>query len=254
MQSQPALLGLPTHPFQPTLSQPTATPKQQEHYNDIKPISQNNTNNKKYNLVINLSNIQLNEHILKLLSKGLNFSITPQKIPIEEILCNIEYDIKNLPNNIKEQIKQGYSITLRKAKPPKRNVSKHEYLALKTLNSNPDMVVLKADKGGAIVITNKSDYIEKMPDHLNNSGCYRKLNKNPLNNISKKVCNLIKTSKIQDNKNLIVNNPYTPRIYGAPKIHKEEIPLRPIVNMINGPTYHLAKHLAKKLKPLVGNT
>lgn len=151
------------------------------------------------------------------------------------------------PANIKDQIRQDCSITLRKEKPPKSNVNKQEYLALKTLHSNPDIVMLKADKGEASIIMNKSDYIEKMLDHLNNNGCYRKLNKNPLNNISKNVCNLTKTSKIPDNKNLIVNNPYTPRIYGAPKIHKEDIPLRPTVNTINGLTYHLEKHLAKKL-------
>lgn len=39
-----------------------------------------------------------------------------------------------------------------------------------------------------------------------------------------------------------------------PKIHKEGIPLRPIVNTIGSPIYDLAKFLAKKLCPLAGNT
>ena len=46
----------------------------------------------------------------------------------------------------------------------------------------------------------------------------------------------------------------TPRIYGAPKIHKKYIPLRPIVNNIGSPTYLLAQYLAKKLRPLASNT
>jgi len=45
-----------------------------------------------------------------------------------------------------------------------------------------------------------------------------------------------------------------PRIYGLPKIHKEGVPLRPIVNTIGSPTYELAKYVAKILRPLVGNT
>lgn len=45
-----------------------------------------------------------------------------------------------------------------------------------------------------------------------------------------------------------------PRIYGLPKIHKEGVPLRPIVNTIGSPTYELAKYVAKILKTLVGNT
>ena len=45
-----------------------------------------------------------------------------------------------------------------------------------------------------------------------------------------------------------------PRIYGLLKIHKNGIPLRPIVNTIGSPTYKLAKYLATLLKPLVGKT
>ncbi|CAI5693976.1 unnamed protein product [Oreochromis niloticus] len=45
-----------------------------------------------------------------------------------------------------------------------------------------------------------------------------------------------------------------PCIYGLPKIHKEGVPLRPIVSSINSATYNIAKHLATILAPLVGNT
>lgn len=78
-----------------------------------------------------------------------------------------------MPDNTKEQIRQDCSIILRKSKPPpKSNISKEEYLVLKSLKSNPNVVVLKADKGGVTVITNRKDYNDKMIDHLNNSGCY----------------------------------------------------------------------------------
>ena len=55
-------------------------------------------------------------------------------------------------------------------------------------------------------------------------------------------------------KHLIPTKDITPRIYGLPKIHKEGVPLWPIVNTIGSPTYELAKHLAKVLGLLVGNT
>lgn len=45
----------------------------------------------------------------------------------------------------------------------------------------------------------------------------------------------------------------TPTIYHVPKVHKEDIPLRPIVNTIGSPTYLLAQFLARKLRPLAGN-
>ena len=46
----------------------------------------------------------------------------------------------------------------------------------------------------------------------------------------------------------------TLRIYGLPKIHKEGISLRPIVNTIGSPTYDLVKFIAKRLGPLFGHT
>ena len=45
-----------------------------------------------------------------------------------------------------------------------------------------------------------------------------------------------------------------PRFFGKPKIHKKETPLRPIVASRGGPTYNTARHLAKILRPLIGNT
>ena len=39
-----------------------------------------------------------------------------------------------------------------------------------------------------------------------------------------------------------------PRIYGLPKIHKENFPLRPVVSLINTPTYNMSKTFANIFK------
>jgi len=44
-------------------------------------------------------------------------------------------------------------------------------------------------------------------------------------------------------KNLTNFNAKCPIFYGLPKIHKPNIPLRPIVSQINGPTYKLSKYI-----------
>ena len=46
----------------------------------------------------------------------------------------------------------------------------------------------------------------------------------------------------------------TPRIYGLPKIHKPDVPFRPIVSFYSSPIYQLSKHLSIILSPLVGKT
>ena len=46
----------------------------------------------------------------------------------------------------------------------------------------------------------------------------------------------------------------SPKFYGLPKIHKEGIPLRPIVSSIGVVSYETSKDLARILKPLVGKS
>ncbi|XP_046388240.1 uncharacterized protein LOC124157496 [Ischnura elegans] len=52
--------------------------------------------------------------------------------------------------------------------------------------------------------------------------------------------------------NLIPQAPIPPRLYGLPKVHKEGVPLRPIVSAIGSQTYNLARHLTSLLFPFVG--
>jgi len=145
------------------------------------------------NKVLNLSSFSFPPAVFSLLGKGLNFALVPRKIPVEDIICDVEYGIKNLPDKIKDTIRQDCAVGLRMAKPPRSNISKAEFEALKTLNKNRDVVVLKADKGGAAVLLDRSDYRNKMLDHLCNSGSYKKLSKNPLKKVSRVVALAIKS-------------------------------------------------------------
>jgi predicted GIY-YIG superfamily endonuclease len=47
---------------------------------------------------------------------------------------------------------------------------------------------------------------------------------------------------------------YSPKLYGTPKVHKPEMPLRPIVSSIGSIAYGAARVVAEILAPLVGNT
>ena len=47
--------------------------------------------------------------------------------------------------------------------------------------------------------------------------------------------------------------PSLPYLYGLPKVHKKNIPMRPIISNVRSPTYFLSKFLAKKLSPHLGS-
>lgn len=83
--------------------------------------------------VINLSDIILYLAAESILKKGLNFAITPNKIPIEEVISNIEVSIKNLEIAKIKEIGQDIAKILRTAKPPTSNISIEERRALNNL-------------------------------------------------------------------------------------------------------------------------
>ena len=128
-------------------------------------------------------------------------------------------------------------------------------MALQDLNRDTDIIVLPADKGNMTVVINTSDYKKKMKGLLSDK-TYRKLDKDPTNTITQNTRDLVEKSNIpnETKKTLKPTNPLPPRLYGLPKIHKPNVPLRPIVSVIKSPTFNLSRFLAKTLQPLTGKT
>ncbi|XP_052739858.1 uncharacterized protein LOC112042946 isoform X2 [Bicyclus anynana] len=207
--------------------------------------------------VINLSSVTLNENGLNALGKGLNFALTPRNIPMESIVCSIEDAIfrNKIPTRDAECLRQDIATFLRRAKLPPSNMSRSDRAALMEIRNNEDILILPADKGNATVIVDTDAYENKINHLLSDTTTYKKLNHNPTTRNTNKIIKLLQS--IND-KNLLTKlrpcNPTSPKIYGLPKIHKPDWPLRPIVSQIDSPTYMASKHLATLLKPFTGNT
>jgi hypothetical protein len=100
-----------------------------------------------------------------------------------------------------------------------------------------------------------SDYDPKMRALLDPSN-YRKLKRDPTSSRLRQAKALIKVSSLDEElkKRICKSEARAPLIYGLPKIHKDNVPLRPIVSTIDSPTYDLVKVLTTMLRPHVGNT
>ncbi|XP_071441632.1 uncharacterized protein [Hetaerina americana] len=167
---------------------------------------------------------------------------------------SIEQAVRNVSQDVAEEVRAEVSTFLKRAKPPKANLKQSELSALRRLSRNKDITILPADKGNATVILKTEDYRRKILDLLDDAA-YRKLSRDPTESITKRTVELIKKSNIptEISRNLRPQAPAPPRMYGLPKIHKTGIPLRPIVSAIGSPTYNLAKYLTGVLAPHVGN-
>ena len=139
---------------------------------------------------------------------------------------------------------------------PKDNLTKEERKALQRLKERQDIVITKADKGGATVIWDVEDYIRESERQLNNENFYRKLDHNPIQEHVNLINNTLEDFK--DNNELspeIVeglkpSEPKTPRLYMLPKIHKEGNPGRPVVSSVNCHTSKISKFVDYHIQPL----
>ena len=72
----------------------------------------------------------------------------------------------------------------------------------------------------------------------------------PINSGSSDVVKKTDTIDIQLYYRLRCRVPQSAKLYGLPKLHKPNIPMRPIVSFCGSPTYQLSKHLTNNREPL----
>ncbi|KYN10994.1 hypothetical protein ALC57_16846 [Trachymyrmex cornetzi] len=123
-------------------------------------------------------------------------------------------------------------------------------IATKTfIDSHPELLFTRADKGNSTVIMNVSDYKEKMNELLSDINTYIKINKDPTTMMTNQTHKLLsrwkKFNYIDQSvyRMLNVTDGNVPRTYGLPKVHKEGNPLRIIISCINSPLYSLASFI-----------
>jgi hypothetical protein len=110
--------------------------------------------------------------------------------------------------------------------------------------------VTKADKENTLVIMYKEDYNSKVGEFITNNN-YTKLTYDITNKLHKSIKNKLdkcNTTINKYNKWKYSNmNPKALQMHGTIKLHKEQKPIRPIVNWRNSPGYKLAKYIATQL-------
>ena len=93
---------------------------------------------------------------------------------------------------------------------------------------------------------------------LEGTNTYRVIQTDPTNKLKSKLINILRRTKaatgLQENiyRKMYPTGASPQRFYGLPKIHKKNIPLRPIVSSIGSVAYGVAKILANIIKPLMG--
>ena len=138
-----------------------------------------------------------------------------------------------------------------------RNVSREESEAINSLKSDRTIVVKEADKGSAVVVWDRDDYIMEAESQLSDSEVYSKLDNDPSEQLHQIISDTLKTTCDRGDLDqttldyLMVNNPRG-RFYLLPKTHKRlnSVPGRPVISNCGFFTENISAFLDHHLQPL----
>ena len=180
-------------------------------------------------------------------------------MPTETIVAGVEDALSRLDNlteDAKDDIRSRVASTIQSTPRLESNLSREELRALKRLRNDDTIVILPADKGRVTVVMDKSEYFDKMNHLVEDRKTYKELDSDPtpalVRRLNNKLLELEKKKHLNgyQYKRLRCSAPQSPKLYGLPKLHKPQIPMRPIVSFCGSPTYQLSKYLTSILQPL----
>ena len=140
---------------------------------------------------------------------------------------------------------------------PRKNLTKEEKAAMTKLRNRKDLIFTRADKGGALVIQLVSDYIAEAERQLQDTTSYKQLHFDPTTIHEARVCHklseLMQKKLISERlvKKLSPKSTKSPKLYLLPKLHKPNIPGRPVISSINSPTTIISEYVDHCLQPYV---
>jgi hypothetical protein len=112
------------------------------------------------------------------------------------------------------------------------------------------LTIAKADKGKTITILIQDEYKQRIKTFIQENN-FGRISNNPTQQYEKEIKQTVKQSKNimqkEETWKYTNMNPTAPSMHATIKLHKLNIPIRPIINCRNATGYKLAKHLAKLL-------
>ena len=224
-----------------------------------------------HKLIYNFSDRNLNDAQKSALMKGLRYGIPPVKINEFDIYTSFEMCYSGLKglqiaesNITNERFKHkfaehAYNYYQKYDHKKEKNFTDDEMHGLKELQRDKDIVILKADKGNCTVILRKTDYITELENMLQDRSKFKLLAEDPTikreNKLIRHLLELKRKGAISEwfYDRVRPGGSQPARLYGLPKVHKSNHPLRPICSSVNSYNYKLAAELASILSPYTTN-
>ena len=207
-------------------------------------------------IIRNLSSRELNQVESEALSFGLKFAIGGPggQTPLDTHIKNYRRCLGVTENGFIQGI--TYAL-MESGRRQDWSLPRRYRQALEKLGSDRSIFISSADKGGGVVILDSDAYARKMGELLSAGQTYSRVPKGnaarKAGEFNKNVRSILRNSVGGRSLEwLLEDTPRTPTMRGLPKVHKPNVPLRPITSGIGSAPHRLAKVLAKPLSERLG--
>ena len=235
--------------------------------------------------VTNLSNRVLTADEHQALIQGLHHVYPSERFDQAKFVCNIEFFYARLLNfrtdyrdyerkeakaevihqlssvqlNAASRFRSTANSVQRSAKIELNEIGqKHRKVnqVLRSLATDQSIVITRPDKGRGVVIMNKCEYLQKMETILNDDTTFHRIDHDPtIANENRLITTLLRLRKegfiSPEEYNLArPSGSRAARLYGLPKLHKANCPLRPVMSATKTVGYGLGKMLTSRLSQL----
>jgi hypothetical protein len=210
-----------------------------------------------YPRIKNLTNIRFDKEETQMLNYGLNYCIErPVTAYFTNLLAETERAIKLLDGKMQNtyrllatnKLKQIINSTNQQNATLKRQL--HIMKKLKQKLATENAIITQADKGKTVVIINSDEYSRKIHSFLTTNN-FSTITRDPTDRYQKHILKTIQECSLiidkRQIKYLTQKKPAPPVLKAQLKLHKTDIPIRPVINNRSAPSYKLAKHLTKIL-------
>ena len=222
-------------------------------------------NEQRPNVIHNFSSYQLSDKEIQVLSFSLDHYVPGKEygkrtqVEFERFYQDIYNNTTHLPERDRIELKSSFLDAFNKYS--KLSVPQEDRKIIEKLYKNPDLTILRQDKGRGVVILNRVDYLTKTETFLAGQE-FQKLDHDPTDSFQKRVQQALRNMKKKFSariyKKLYPSSSRPGLYFGLAKVHKlndnsksvNELPLRPVISNIGTATYEVSKFLADLLQPL----
>ena len=235
--------------------------------------------------VTNLSRRVLTDEERAALANGLHHVYPSEQFDQAQFICNIEYFYARLLNvrtayqhyerrsadvvvrheltstqlHAASQLRSMANTVRRTAQLEMKRVGKDHrrtFEVLRSLANDRSIVITRPDKGRGVVILDRAEYLTKMYAILDDAQSFRRIETDTTLLSEERLTNHLRRMKKEG---FISEEEYSlarpvgsmpARIYGLPKLHKTNCPLRPVMSATKTVGYGLGKALTRRLEHL----